>query len=122
MDLNYIVLGTNNLQAAKAFYDALFEGAEIAPLFATDRMYYWQGKTFTFAIATPFDGGPATHGNGAMLGINMDTPAEVKRLHAKVLELGGTCEGPPNQRGPMYSAYVRDLDQNKISFYCYVAE
>ena len=45
-----------------------------------------------------------------MLGFNVESVEEVNRLHAKVLELGGSCEGQPNQRGPMYSAYVRDLD------------
>ena len=41
---------------------------------------------------------------------------EVKRLHSKVIELGGTCEGEPDQRGPKFSAYARDLDNNKIVF------
>ncbi len=117
MNLNYAVLGTNDFDAAKAFYDALFEGTPIEPMFATDRMHYWKGDDFTFAIAKPFDGASATLGNGSMLAFNVTAPEDVDRLHAKVLELGGSCEGAPNQRGPAYSAYARDLDGNKISFY-----
>ena len=38
-------------------------------------------------------------------------------LHKKAIELGGTCEGEPNQKGPRFSGYVRDLDRNKICFH-----
>jgi len=51
-----------------------------------------------------------------MIGFNVGSSEEVKRLHKKVIELGGTCEGGPSQRGPKFSAYVRDPDKNKIVF------
>ena len=54
--------------------------------------------------------------NGTMIGFNVGSTEEVKRLHKKVLELGGTCEGEPSQRGPKFSAYARDLDKNKMAF------
>jgi predicted lactoylglutathione lyase len=79
-------------------------------------MTFWQCEDFAFAIAKPFNEEPASNGNGTMIGFNVDSTAEVKRLHKKVIELGGTCEGEPNQRGPKFSAYVRDLDKNKIVF------
>jgi predicted lactoylglutathione lyase len=116
MKLDYCVLGTNNIDEAIKFYDSLFEGTELNQVLSTDRMTFWQCDEFAFAVAKPFDGKPATNGNGTMVGLNVDSEEEVKRLHNKAIELGGTCEGKPGQRGPKYSAYVRDLDSNKIAF------
>lgn len=116
MKLDYCVFGTNNIEEAIKFYDSLFEQTELNQVFSTDRMTFWQCEDFTLAIANPFDGEPASNGNGTMIGLSVGSAEEVKRLHAKALELGGTCEGEPGQRGPKYSAYVRDLDKNKIAF------
>jgi len=116
MNMNYFVVGTNNMEAAISFYDSLFEQTELNQVLATDRMTYWQGADFAFAVAIPFDEQPATNGNGTMVGFGVESQAEVERLHKKALVLRGTCEGEPNQRGPMFSAYVRDLDKNKLVF------
>ena len=69
-----------------------------------------------FAVAIPFNEEPATNGNGTMVGFNLGSNEEVERLYNKVIELGGSCEGEPQFRGPFFSAYVRDLDKNKICF------
>lgn len=116
MKINYFVLGTNNMPAAVQFYDALFEKAEFIQTFATDRMTYWQNDEMAFALAIPFDEKEATNGNGTMLGFGVDSVEEVIRLHQKVLSLGGRCEGRPSARGPFFSAYARDLDNNKLCF------
>lgn len=115
--MNYVVVGTNDREAAAAFYDALFEGTGFARVFASDRMTFWQCDDFTFAVADPFDGNAASHGNGTMVGFGVDTAGEVERLHARTLQLGGACEGEPGQRGPRFSAYVRDPDGNKLCFF-----
>lgn len=117
MKMNYYVVGTNDKKAATSFYDALFEESDFDQLLSNERMTYWQSKDFTFAVALPFDEQAATNGNGTMVGFNVVSADEVKRLHQKVIDLGGKSEGEPNQRGPFYSAYARDLDKNKISFY-----
>ena len=117
MKMNYFVVGTNNMEAATQFYDSLFEQTELNQVLSTDRMTFWQGEDFTFAIATPFNEEPASNGNGTMVGFDVGSREKVKRLHKKAIELGGTCEGGPNQRGPRFSAYVRDLDRNKICFF-----
>jgi len=117
MKMNYFVLGTNDLEASVHFYNALFETSEVSQTFSTERMTYWQGADFTFAIATPFNTERATNGNGTMVGFRAESVDDVQRLHTKVLELGGSCEGQPDHRGPMYSAYARDLDNNKLAFY-----
>lgn len=118
MKMNYFVLGTNNLQAAIKFYDALFEKTEYQQTFSTDRMTFWQGedKDSAFAVATPFNEEHATNGNGTMVGFSVDSSDEVIRLYHKAIDLGGSCEGKPAQRGPRFSAYVRDLDNNKMVF------
>jgi len=118
MKMNYFVVGTNDMAASAKFYDALFEQTGLTQTFATERMTFWQGedKDSAFAAAIPFDEQPATNGNGTMVGFSVGSSEEVIRLHRKALELGGTCEGEPNQRGPKFSAYVRDLDKNKIAF------
>lgn len=119
MKMNYVVVGTNNLEAASDFYDSLFEGTVFSRFFANERMTYWQEQhgEFTFAVAIPFNQESATNGNGTMIGLNVSSRKEVQRLYKKVLELGGTCEGEPNHRGPLFSAYVRDLDKNKLCFF-----
>ncbi len=119
MKMNYVVLGTNDLDAATKFYDALFDQSGVMQIGATDRMVYWQVGEAAFAIASPYDGEAATRGNGTMIGLDVGSSGEVDRLHAKVLELGGggTDEGAPSQKGPRYSGYVRDLDQNKLCIY-----
>ena len=109
MKMNYFVVGTNNMEAATNFYDLLFEGIGLNKVIPTERMTYWLGKDFAFAVAVPFDKNPATNGNGTMVGFSVGTVEEVKRLYKKAIELGGSCEGEPNQRGPRFSAYVRDL-------------
>jgi len=116
MKMDYLVLGTNNMDASINFYDTLFEQETFAQVFKTERMTFWQGDGFTFATAIPFDGEAATNGNGTMVGFTLGSADDVKRLYHRAIELGGTCEGKPNQRGPRFSAYVRDLDKNKIAF------
>ena len=119
MKMNYFVVGTNNLEASTKFYDLLFDQTELNQVFSTERMTYWQAgdESFTFAVAIPFDGKTATNGNGTMVGFSVGSTKEVQRLYNKAIELGGTCEGEPNQRGPRFSAYVRDLDKNKLCFF-----
>jgi predicted lactoylglutathione lyase len=114
MKMNYFVVGTNDMRASRTFYDALFEGAGLQSISPSERMTYWIGEDFAFAVARPFDKTPATHGNGTMVGFCARAKEDVERMHGLALELGGTCEGAPNQRGPKFSAYVRDLDGNKL--------
>ncbi|CUH77979.1 Glyoxalase-like domain protein [Tritonibacter multivorans] len=114
--MNYCVVGTNNMTASQGFYNALFAQAGLQTVLPSERMTYWIGDDFAFATAEPFDKKPATHGNGTMVGFSVGSKEEVKKLHGLALRLGGRCEGAPHQRGPKFSAYVRDLDDNKLCF------
>ncbi|PKF61586.1 glyoxalase [Psychromonas sp. psych-6C06] len=116
MKMNYFVFGTNNMNAAVEFYDLIFKGGEMTKLNNEGRMTLWAGTDFFFALAEPFDGKQATAGNGTMVGFNVSA-SEVKRLHQLALSIGGTDEGKPSIRSDRFSAYVRDLDGNKICFF-----
>jgi catechol 2,3-dioxygenase-like lactoylglutathione lyase family enzyme len=116
MKMNYFVFGTNDMAATMAFYDSLFEGEGLTSAKPSERMTYWLGGDFAFAAATPFDGQPATNGNGTMIGFSVGSQEDVIRFHKRALALGGRCEGEPGQRGPRFSAYARDPDGNKLCF------
>ena len=123
MKMNYFVVGTNDFRASVNFYDLLFKNTELRKVRETDRMTFWHCEHFVFSVAIPFDEEPATNGNGTMIGLNVESTEEVIRLYNKVLELGGTCEGMPGQRDTSnYSAYVRDLDRNKLCFYAWTTQ
>jgi predicted lactoylglutathione lyase len=117
MKMNYFVFGTNDMDAAVAFYDALFADDGPARLHSGGRMTLWGGDDFMFALAEPFDAEPATRGNGTMLGLNVKSSDAVESLYRRALELGGTSEGEPGVRSGRFSAYIRDLDGNKICLF-----
>ncbi len=121
--IGYVTLGTNDLERARSFYDALLGeiGASRKMEFPeTGFTLYGTGERRPgLAVTRPYDGREATVGNGSMTAIAADSRATVDRLHAKALELGGTDEGPPGLRTPdgpgaFYGAYFRDLDGNKL--------
>jgi hypothetical protein len=119
--LTYCTVGSNRLSDAKAFYDALLPLAGLAPMFEhpSGGRVYGRDGAINFAVLGPFDGKPATAGNGAMYAFSFDKRAEVDAFHAKALELGAACEGPPGIRGPdWYFSYFRDLDGNKLCAFC----
>ncbi|MDJ0919279.1 MAG: VOC family protein [Woeseiaceae bacterium] len=116
----YTMLGTNDLEKAAAFYDALFAEMGVSRAFDSDRFVnYSRGDGGpAFAITKPYDGNPATVGNGVMISLGMRSAEDVDRLHKKALELGATDEGAPGPRGPrFYIGYFRDLDGNKLNFF-----
>jgi catechol 2,3-dioxygenase-like lactoylglutathione lyase family enzyme len=119
--IGYVTLGTNNYDEAARFYDDLFAVLGAARIIESDRFIAWgTGMTSpAVSIAKPYDGNPATVGNGVMVALAMDSPDKVDALHAKALELGGTDEGAPGPRGDQfYAAYFRDLDGNKLNAFC----
>jgi catechol 2,3-dioxygenase-like lactoylglutathione lyase family enzyme len=119
--IGYTCVGTNDLARATAFYDALFAIVGAKHFFETDRGIGWgtaPGKPL-FCVMRPFDGRPATVGNGDMVALVAKDTDQVAALHARALALGGTDEGAPGLRGhDFYGAYFRDLDGNKLAAYC----
>jgi predicted lactoylglutathione lyase len=119
--IGYVTVGTNDLKRAAQFYDALFAELGAHRFLEMETIIAWSvaQDQAGFAIAKPFDGKPATHGNGTMVALIVDTPEKVNALYRKALELGATDEGPPGPRGDsgFYAAYFRDLDGNKLNFF-----
>ncbi|MDH4059228.1 MAG: VOC family protein [Aquincola sp.] len=120
--IGYVTLGTNDLPRAKAFYDALLAEVGISRIMEFgDRGHAW-GVAMdkpALAIMKPYDGRPATAGNGTMVAIAVDSKAKVDRLHAKALALGAKDEGAVGPRGDgFYAGYFRDLDGNKLNAFC----
>ncbi|MEO1930175.1 MAG: VOC family protein [Gammaproteobacteria bacterium] len=115
----YISIGTNDLEAAREFYDKIFEPMGIKSFRGNDRSYFYRfEKTDTyFAIFVPFDGKEATVGNGSMTGITFDSSEEVDQIYQIAIESGAIDEGKPEQKmATFYGGYVRDLDGNKLVF------
>ena len=110
--------GTRDLSRAMLFYDdiaGLLGGKRVLEL---ANLAGYQGPTGSmFVIGEPWEG-EASVGNGTQMVFEAPNRAAVDAVHAKALELGGKCEGPPGLRGPeergFYAAYFRDLDGNKL--------
>lgn len=119
--IGYTSVGTNDLARASAFYDALFADLGAKRLFDSGTFVAWgrDSNSPAFAVAIPYDGNPATVGNGVMIAITFRKPEQVAAFHARALELGGSDEGAPGDRGNgFYAAYFRDLDGNKLNAFC----
>lgn len=119
--IGYVTLGTNDLPRATAFYDSLFSALGAKRMMESERFVFWVTSPNQAAVGVilPFDGAPATSGNGSMVALAVKTPAEVDALHKRALELGATDEGSPGPRGAaFYIGYFRDLDGNKLNFFC----
>ena len=122
MSLNYLMIGSNDLDRSRTFYDAVMAaiGGSIAadyPGFAFSYKFAEGGRVW---IATPNNKEAAVPGNGMMPGFSVSGPDEVRAAHAVALAHGGTNEGDPGPRpqyGPdFFGGYVRDPDGNKMSF------
>ena len=116
--IGYVTLGTNDLARGAKFYDA------IAALLDTPRMM--EGETYVawgtmdggagIGLMRPFNGEPATVGNGVMVALQARDEAHVQAIYATALAHGGTDEGAPGLRnGGFYAAYFRDPDGNKLN-------
>ncbi|MEM8980930.1 MAG: VOC family protein [Pseudomonadota bacterium] len=122
MSLNYVMLGSNDVKAARGFYDAVLPvigGRLVAEHMPHAFCYELRGGGRIW-VATPFDERQAVAGNGNMVGLACQSTDEVNAAYSAALTQGGSSEGEPGLRpqyGPeFYAAYVRDLDGNKMSF------
>jgi catechol 2,3-dioxygenase-like lactoylglutathione lyase family enzyme len=113
------MIGTNDLDKAKAFYDKLLGTLGIPPAVVDRHRIFYRTETGTFSVSKPIDGKPATHANGGTIGFTARSPEEAAAWHTTGIENGATtCEDPPGIRGSgsmkMYIAYLRDPDGNKL--------
>jgi catechol 2,3-dioxygenase-like lactoylglutathione lyase family enzyme len=113
---SHVMVGTNDMDRSKKFYDALFQKDAMAD--DKGRIAYRRNGA-VFMVSKPIDGQPACHANGGTIGFNFDSPEEVNAWHRRGVDAGGTpCEDPPGYRenafGKLYLAYLRDPDGNKL--------
>jgi len=116
---SHIMIGTNDLERSKAFYDAVLGALGVKPGNVDRHRVFWRTPTGVFSVSLPIDGKPATVGNGSTVGFACQSTEEVDAWHAAGLALGGvSIEDPPGIRegatGKLYLAYLRDPDGNKI--------
>jgi catechol 2,3-dioxygenase-like lactoylglutathione lyase family enzyme len=113
---SHIMIGTNDLDRAKAFYDAVLGTLGVPPGAVDRHRVFWRSPTGTFSVSVPIDGQPATVANGGTIGFVCQSVEQAAAWHAAGVAHGGTsCEDAPGIRGgSMYLAYLRDPDGNKI--------
>ncbi len=124
---SHMTLGTSDLAAAVAFYDAVLAPLGIVrKFFSPDHGYAGYGPSAGGAglfICRPYDGGEATAGNGTHVAFLAPDRAAVDAFHAQALALGAADEGAPGPRPHYhehyYGAYVRDPDGNKLQACCH---
>jgi catechol 2,3-dioxygenase-like lactoylglutathione lyase family enzyme len=116
---SHIMIGANDLDRAKTFYDAVLGTLGIGPGALNGERVFYMTPAGIFAVTKPIDGEPATHANGGTIGFAAATPEHADAWHAAGVANGGTSiEEPPGVRdggfGKLYLAYLRDPDGNKI--------
>jgi len=114
--VGYMTLGTNDLDKAVAFYDALLSELGGKQVINDGRMVVWAGGGGAMlSVCKPYDEQAASVGNGVMVALAAGSNEMASKLHARALELGGSDEGAPGDRtGGFYGGYFRDLDGNKL--------
>ena len=116
---SHIMIGTNNLEKAKSFYDAILGTLGVPPARVDGHRIFYITPTGIFSVSVPIDGKPATPANGGTIGFACTSGDQANAWHAAGLANGGTaCEDPPGVRegasGKLYLAYLRDPDGNKL--------
>lgn len=117
---SHVMVGSNDIERSKAFYDALFGAIGGNPAIVDEkRRLIYLHKGGTFMVTPPIDGSPACHANGGTIGFAMDSPEQTHAWHDAGIEAGGeSIEDPPGLRdlpfGKLYLAYLRDPDGNKL--------
>jgi catechol 2,3-dioxygenase-like lactoylglutathione lyase family enzyme len=116
---SHIMVGTNDLDRAKSFYDALLGALGVPPAMVDRHRIFYRMPTGVFCVSLPINGEPATFANGGTIGFACSSTEQADAWHAAGVASGGvTCEEPPGVReggmGKMYLAYLRDPDGNKL--------
>lgn len=118
--IGYVTLGTNDLPRAAAFYDALLGLLGAKRLWDTETFILWSARPDVpgISVIKPYDGKPATIGNGNMVALVVDSKEKVDAVYKKAIELGAKDEGPAGARSEgFYAGYFRDLDGNKLNVF-----
>ncbi|MDD3765225.1 MAG: VOC family protein [Nevskiales bacterium] len=122
----HVAVGTNDVDQARVFYDAVLEPLGVGRVMDLERGSMWGTRAGPELLVTqPFNGEPATYANGGTVSFAAHSRAAVDAFHKVALAHGGRDEGAPGPRPfspTAYAAYVRDPDGNKLCAYCFVPE
>ncbi|MDO5102465.1 MAG: VOC family protein [Lautropia sp.] len=121
---SHLLLGTNDIERAQAFYDGLMGVLGVPPGMPGQtpqgqRRVFYRHEGQLFGVTEPINGEPATVANGMTVGFRCASPEQVQQFHDTAVALGGvSVEDPPGLRqtaaGELFLAYVRDPDGNKL--------
>jgi catechol 2,3-dioxygenase-like lactoylglutathione lyase family enzyme len=115
---SHVMVGTNDLDRAKAFYDATLAPLGVRPARVDGHRIMYMTPTGIFMVSLPIDGDPATSATGGTIGLAAASPEQADAWHAAGVAAGGTSiEDPPGVRDgavKLYLAYLRDPDGNKL--------
>jgi catechol 2,3-dioxygenase-like lactoylglutathione lyase family enzyme len=121
---SHVMIGSNDIDKSKRFYDAVLGTLGAGEPFRSPapsghiRLFYRHDGS-SFCVSQPINGENATCANGGTIGFKCASAEQVQAFHDTAVAHGGTSiEEPPGLRdsamGPMYLAYVRDPDGNKL--------
>ncbi|GGE50539.1 lactoylglutathione lyase [Marinicauda pacifica] len=117
--IGYVTLGTNDLERAAKFYDRLCGLLDTGRMMEFDTFIAWgkPGGGAGIGLTKPYDGKPATVGNGVMVALAARDKAHVDEIYNAAIEMGAKDEGAPGPRGDdgFYAGYFRDPDGNKLN-------
>jgi catechol 2,3-dioxygenase-like lactoylglutathione lyase family enzyme len=121
--IGYVTLGSDDIPRAAEFYDELLKLLGAGRFMESETMVAWAVAPDKPALGVikPFNGKPATSGNGVMISLVVDSNDKVDQIHGKAMALGAKDEGAPGLRGleGFYAGYFRDLDGHKLNCYCW---
>ncbi len=119
--ISHTTLGTNDLEKAESFYFEILGLIGGTQIYKSDKVMFWEFENGSskLALTVPFDGKPASNGNGTMVAFTLSSVDKVNEVFSLALKLGASSEGEPGERnnGAYYGAYFRDLDGNKIAIF-----
>lgn len=118
--LSGVCIGTNDISAASAFYDAVLATIGMSRLLSepTEIGYAGSDGRIRLFVILPYNEKKATFGNGSQVMFYAPDTNAVREFHSVALKCGGSDEGLPGPRSyhpDYYGAYVRDLDGNKLN-------
>ncbi len=125
--IGYVTLGTNDIESAAKFYDALLAEIGAKRVMEEEQFIAWgiSPEQPGLGITKPFDGNKATVGNGVMIALQVDSPEQVNLVYNKAMALGAQDEGAAGPRDALpgfYAGYFRDLDGNKLNVFCMIQQ
>ncbi|WP_298435040.1 VOC family protein [uncultured Jannaschia sp.] len=124
--IGYVTVGADDIPRAKRFYAAILPALGYGVTEGPEGLSYALGPDHPaslteFYVKPPFDGGPASTGNGSMIAFEARSQRDVRALHAAAIAAGGRDEGAPGFRADygaaFYVGYLRDPQGNKIALY-----